>query len=122
MSTQLKHRNLIYNFNKVMLFRLDASDYLSSATFALQKVTEWNHNYFVTSLASYSDNLVAGDHISSVSVLKVVNSQLQTVSRDYGPLWPVCVEALDEKSIIGANVCDIPCVPKDNYLTESRTP
>lgn len=89
---------------KVILFRLERSDHLSTTSFTIQKVAEWNHNYFVTSLVSRGNNLVLGDAISSVSLLKVVDGQLKTVARDYGPLWPVCVEALDETNIIGANV------------------
>jgi len=58
----------------------------------------------VTSIASYDNHVMAGDQISSVSILQVVDSKLQNVARDYGPLWPVCVEASDQGSLIGANV------------------
>jgi DNA damage-binding protein 1 len=53
---------------------------------------------------SINDHFVLGDAMSSVSVLKFADSKLHMVARDYGPLWPVCVQALDKKSIIGANV------------------
>lgn len=72
--------------------------------YSLELLSEWNHNYLVTSLASYGDHIVVGDQISSVSLLKVSNAKIQNVARDYGPLWPICVEASNEKNIIGANV------------------
>jgi len=71
----------------------------------LRKVTQWTHNFFVTSLVSHGDSLMLGDVISSVSILKLQEIELRTVARDYGPLWPVCVQALDDKSMIGGNVC-----------------
>jgi len=33
-----------------------------------------------------------------------LDEKLQTVARDYGPRWPVSIEAIDEKNVIGANV------------------
>jgi len=42
--------------------------------------------------------------MSSVSILKLSNSQLHMVARDYSSLWPVCVQALEKGCIIGANV------------------
>ena len=92
---------------QVMLYGLKVSDDVPSPSFTLQLLSEWNHNYLLTSLATYGDHVVAGDQISSVSILKVSNSQVHNVARDYGPLWPVCVEASDEANIIGANVGDI---------------
>ena len=87
-----------------MLYRLKVSDDAPSPSFTLQMLSEWNHNYVLTSLATYGDHILAGDQISSVSILKVSDSTVQNVARDYGPLWPVCVEASDEANIIGANV------------------
>ncbi len=98
-------------------------------------MTEWNHNYLMTSLGSTGDHVFAGDQISSVSLLQVGDNRFQTVARDYGPRWPVSVEAIDEKNVIGANVClpilawtscsdhEIGCVePVHIYaLTQSRT-
>ncbi|KAF9463019.1 CPSF A subunit region-domain-containing protein [Collybia nuda] len=74
-----------------------------ASLYSLELLSEWNHNYFVTSLASYGDYIVVGDQISSVSLLKVSNAKIQNIARDYGPLWPVCVEASNEENIIGAN-------------------
>lgn len=87
-----------------MLYRLKSSETVPSSAVKLELLSEWNHNYLVTSIASYGNYIVAGDQISSVSLLQVVDSKLQNVARDYGPLWPVCVEASDEENIIGANV------------------
>lgn len=56
---------------------------------------------------AHDDHLVLGDAISSVSILKLADAQLSMVARDYGPLWPVCVQALDKNHIIGANVSDV---------------
>lgn len=47
---------------------------------------------------------MAGDQISSVSLLKIVENEVVLEARDYGPLYPVAVEALDQKNIICANV------------------
>ena len=45
-----------------------------------------------------------GDQISSVSLLKVAEASLVVEAKDYGPLYPVSVEALDSDNIICANV------------------
>lgn len=77
----------------------------------LTRVYRWNHNYFVTNLAVHSDRLIAGDALSSVSVLKLQGKELRTVARDYAPLWPVAVEATRNNGVIGSNVrvVHIPC-------------
>ena len=58
----------------------------------------------MTSLGSFEDRVVAGDQISSVSLLKVTDSSLISEARDYGPLYPLAVEALDSDNIITSNV------------------
>jgi len=83
----------------VILFCVEKKD----QSITLQKVTEWTHSYVVRNLVSHGENLVLGDAINSISVLKLVGAQLQTVARDYGPLWPVCVQALDGRTIIAAS-------------------
>ena len=75
-----------------------------STTYTLQKVAEWNHNYTVSHLLANEDTLVLGDVISSISVIKLDNGKLQTVGRDYGPLWPVAVGDLGNGNVIAANV------------------
>lgn len=66
----------------------------------------------VTSLSAYGDHLVVSDQFSSVSLLKLDESQkLVTVARDYSPLWPISVEAVDDKSFIGADVSRVGCFP-----------
>ncbi|KAJ3557088.1 hypothetical protein NM688_g1656 [Phlebia brevispora] len=69
----------------------------------LVRVGRWNHNYFVTSLAVRGDNVIVGDAISSVSVVKVEGIEIKTVARHYGPMWPVAVGSVKNNGIIGAN-------------------
>ena len=90
--------------SSIMLFQLNADKNVSPSKLSLDKIAEWNHNYLVTSLGAVGDHVFAGDQISSVSLLKVLDEKLQTVARDYGPRWPVSIEAIDEKNVIGANV------------------
>lgn len=65
---------------------------------------EWNHNYVVTSLVAHDHIVTIGDAISSVTTLEVVGKELKNAARDYGPLWPVAVEALSSRGVIGGNV------------------
>jgi hypothetical protein len=48
--------------------------------------------------------LILGDAISSVSVLILEGQKLRTLARDYTAMWPVSVGALDDKTVISANV------------------
>ncbi|KAF7790799.1 hypothetical protein EIP86_001756 [Pleurotus ostreatoroseus] len=92
----------------VDLYRIideDAASSTSESTTRLARVSRWNHNYFVTSLAARDDKIIAGDAISSVSIVRIKGNDLETIARNYGPLWPVAVEAGRNKSVIGAN-CD----------------
>jgi DNA damage-binding protein 1 len=88
-----------------MVFRIAVtSDVSTTPSFALHKVAEWNHNCFLSSLVSRGNTLMLGDAVGSVSFLKLEGTRLETVARDYGPLWPHCLQAWSDKSIIGANV------------------
>lgn len=87
-----------------MVFQITATNSMSSPSLTLHKVAEWNHGHYITSLVSRGNILMVGDAISSVSLLKLGDTQLETVARDYGSLWPVCLEPLDDKSFIGVNV------------------
>ncbi|KAI0826862.1 CPSF A subunit region-domain-containing protein [Trametes gibbosa] len=71
---------------------------------SLRKNAEWNHNHFVTNLVWDGQHLIVGDAISSVSVLNVAQegTKLESVARDYGPLWPVAIESTGN-GVIGAN-------------------
>ncbi|KAF8650163.1 hypothetical protein AX16_005397 [Volvariella volvacea WC 439] len=80
---------------------VDSDDYSQQPT--LTKVAEWNHNYLVASLGSFDSTVIVGDHISSVSVLNAEQTTLKHIARDYGPLWPVAVEAFDGHQFIAAN-------------------
>ncbi|KAH9841501.1 mono-functional DNA-alkylating methyl methanesulfonate N-term-domain-containing protein [Rhodofomes roseus] len=85
----------------VILFKTET---INDSTLQLRKVSEWNHNYIVTSLVCKGRTLVVGDAISSVSVLSLDNNgQLQCKARDYAPVWPVAVETIGNGGVIGAN-------------------
>ncbi|KIN94881.1 hypothetical protein M404DRAFT_17165 [Pisolithus tinctorius Marx 270] len=75
----------------------------ANKSISLREVTVWNHNYLITTLVSYGDLLLVGDALTSVSLAKVNDSQVELVAKDYGSLWPTCAQLLDEKSLIGAN-------------------
>lgn len=66
--------------------------------------TEFNHNYLITTLVSRDNQLLVGDALTSVSLLKLRGSQIEPVAKDYSSLWPTCAELLDDKTIMGANV------------------
>lgn len=90
-----------------MLFR--ASDNIAGelTPLRLEKVAEWNHSHFVTNLVIDGEHILVGDAISSVSVLRWNDElgRLESVARDYGPLWPTAIEGTGN-GIIGANVRD----------------
>jgi DNA damage-binding protein 1 len=86
-----------------MLFRLEMDQ--ATKHCKLHKVSSINLNYFVTSLVGYENKLVVGDRITSVSLLEVSeNRKIRTLGRDMTPLSPVCVQAVNGKHIIAANV------------------
>ncbi|KAH8114589.1 mono-functional DNA-alkylating methyl methanesulfonate N-term-domain-containing protein, partial [Phellopilus nigrolimitatus] len=85
----------------VVIFSLVSSD--DDHEVQLVRLTEWNHNYLVTSVVVLEDQIVTGDAISSLAVLRLVGQGLVTVARDYSPLWPLCIELVDQRTIIGAN-------------------
>ncbi|KAJ3896557.1 CPSF A subunit region-domain-containing protein [Lentinula edodes] len=108
--------------SSVSLYRVSSiTEDLSPSTpsYTIHSMMEWNHNYMVTSLSAYRNHLVVADQFSSVSLLGLEqegddnddddggddggNRKLVTVARDYSPLWPVCVEAVDDKSFVGAD-------------------
>ena len=94
---------LIYHGDQVIVYKICKSNPGDMSPKVLEEVGNWNHNYFVTSLAAREDTLIVGDAISSVSILKVDGNELRTVARHYGPMWPVAVEAV-QNGVIGANV------------------
>jgi DNA damage-binding protein 1 len=72
-------------------------------------MADWYHNYLVTSLVARGSRLFVGDAICSVSIIDIVEAEggavrLESVAKDFSPLWPVTVESLDTDTIIGANV------------------
>jgi DNA damage-binding protein 1 len=90
---------------KVIVFRIAVtSDVSTTPSFALHRVAEWNHNYYVTNLVSHGSILMLGDAITSVSFLKLDGTRLEMLAKDYASLWPVCLQRWSDKSIIGANV------------------
>jgi DNA damage-binding protein 1 len=57
--------------------------------------------------------LFVGDAICSLSIIDVVEAgegemRLESIAKDFSPLWPVTVESLDQNTIIGANVSQFP--------------
>ncbi|THV04459.1 hypothetical protein K435DRAFT_649225 [Dendrothele bispora CBS 962.96] len=86
--------------SSVMVYRLSVDEMESHS---LKRLQIWDHNYLVSSIAEYKNHLVVADQFSSVSLLRMPDeTSLNTLARDYSPLWPICVEAFSEKSIIGA--------------------
>lgn len=70
----------------------------------LVQISDWNHNYLVTNVATFGDYIVIGDTVASLAVLQFVNDAVRTVTRDYFPLWPLCIDVVNDQTIIGANV------------------
>lgn len=88
---------------KIVLFGLETSAEAYNYV-QLVRLAEWNHNYLVTSIATYDDLIVTGDAVSSIAVLNLDGSKFKTLVRDYGPLWPLCLEMNGRTGVIGANV------------------
>ena len=97
------------------MYRVERLNDGLAPAYTLKKLAEWNHNYLVTSLGSFGDRVVAGDQISSISQLKIVENEVVLEARDYGPLCPVSVEALDSKNLICANV-RLPALCNSNVI------
>ncbi|KAI0335819.1 hypothetical protein GY45DRAFT_705258 [Cubamyces sp. BRFM 1775] len=90
--------------SSVVIFKIRNTSPGETSPLALDKAAEWNHNYFVTNLVWDGKYLLVGDAISSVSALRVVDdaTRIETVARDYGPLWPIAIESTGN-GVIGAN-------------------
>ncbi len=63
----------------------------------------------MTSLGARGSRLFVGDAICSVSVIDLIETEggevrLESIAKDFSPLWPVSIESLDRDTIIGANV------------------
>jgi len=87
----------------ISLYRVNSTD--GEDGLVLECLSQWNHNYFITSLIARDGHIVAGDAISSVTVLSIQNTELRTVARDFAPLWPVAVEMTRNGGVVGAD-CD----------------
>ncbi|KAH7885105.1 CPSF A subunit region-domain-containing protein [Phlebopus sp. FC_14] len=85
--------------SSIIVYRLETSG--SNVTWAERGA--WNHNYLVTSLVSHGNQLLAGDTLTSVSLLRLNGVQIEMIAKDYGSLWPTCAEMMDDKTIIGGN-------------------
>ncbi|KAI0304406.1 CPSF A subunit region-domain-containing protein [Multifurca ochricompacta] len=84
----------------VVLYKVDSTGFQAAAN--------WSHNYLVTSLVGRGSRLFIGDAICSVSVIDIFENEggevrLESVAKDFSPLWPVSIESLDQDTIIGAN-------------------
>jgi hypothetical protein len=90
---------------KIVILKLSLELLSTTTVQRLEQMSEWNHNYLVSHLATCGNHVVAGDHISSVSLLSVDDGGIvKTVAKNHGPLWPVAVDMFDQHSIVGANV------------------
>lgn len=88
-----------------MINQVDIYNFASGPESKLVKLTGWDHNYLVIAVVVAEDQIIVGDAVSSLAVLKLENGEkLVTVVRDYSPLWPLCVGMFDKAKIIGANV------------------
>ncbi|KAL4064854.1 CPSF A subunit region-domain-containing protein [Scleroderma yunnanense] len=85
--------------SSVVLFSVEGTEKSAS----LRQMFVWNHNYLISTLVSSGDQLLVGDALTSVSLLKMTGSEVELIAKDYGSLWPTSVQLLDEKSLIGAN-------------------
>ena len=96
--------DLTFHVLQVVIFKIQEGD-VGATPMVLQELGKWNHNYFVTNLAFDGERILVGDAISSVSAIRwnEEGQTVQTVARDYGPLWPVAIESTGN-GIIGANV------------------
>ena len=90
---------------QVILYKSTENEAGESTPLTLEKVAEWNHNHFVTNVVIDGEHILVGDAISSVSVLRWNErlERLESIARDYGPLWPIAIEGTGN-GIIGANV------------------
>ncbi|KAG8214764.1 CPSF A subunit region-domain-containing protein [Butyriboletus roseoflavus] len=70
---------------------------------SLTQSTVFNHNYLITTLVSRDNQLLVGDALTSISLLKLKDSHIEPIAKDYGSLWPTCAELLDDNTIIGGN-------------------
>jgi len=91
----------IQNLRQVSVYKVDGAGF--------RKIADWYHNYLVTSLVARESRLFVGDAICSVSIIDLVEAEggdlrLESVAKDFRPLWPVAIESLDKDTIIGANV------------------
>jgi DNA damage-binding protein 1 len=94
---------------QVSVYRVDATGF--------QAVAHWNHNYLVTSLTARGSRLFVGDTICSVSAIDLIETEggevrLESIARDFTPLWPMSIGSLDHDTIIGANVSLPPHLPE----------
>ena len=92
-------------------------------TAGFQKVAHWNHSYLVTSLVSRESRLFVGDAICSVSVIDVIGTdggevRLESIARDFSPLWPMSIGSVDHDTMIGANVSLPPYFTKQTKQTK----
>lgn len=84
--------------------QVDIYRLLSGAESGLERLTDWNHNYLVVSVVVADNKIIVGDAVSSLAILRLEKDRLETVSRDYSPLWPLCIGMFDSQTIVGANV------------------
>lgn len=69
-------------------------------------MAKWTHNYIVGNMIARGDRVYIGDTVNSLSVVQwdEVNQSLSSVARDYTPLWPAAIEAIENDAILGCDV------------------
>ncbi|KAL1677809.1 mono-functional DNA-alkylating methyl methanesulfonate N-term-domain-containing protein [Schizophyllum commune] len=92
----------------VMFFRPDIAS-VSSSTWTLNMVGEWNHNFVIRTLAVRDNHVAIGDQMHSISLVKVTllpndTVQLDLISSDYSPLFPTSLALGEKDAVIAANI------------------
>ena len=78
---------------QVMFFRPDIAS-VSSSTWTLNKVGEWNHNFVIRTLAVRDDHVAIGDQMHSISLVKVEPVVIQGLLRPHLSLFLQHVDLL----------------------------
>lgn len=95
-----------------------------------EPIAKWERGYQMDDVVIRGDMIVVSDKLRSVSVLRLVRElvntsdgetmdlddqnslvHFETVAMDMHAIWPTSIEILDDdKTIIAAQVCDVPSV------------
>ena len=72
----------------------------------VELVTEWDYSYVLQCMAASGDNLIIGDLVRSVALLKIdwQEGKLERKARDHQDLGPYRLAASGDNGVIGSNV------------------